>query len=86
MFQLVKNYISKMSKEDLDNFAKKNDIYLNQEELDFLYRFVKKNYEAVWANPNIDLTRYKKYFSEENFTKIINLISEYQTKYASFLN
>ena len=36
-----------MTKEDVDKFARKNNIYLCEEELDFLYRFVKKNYEAL---------------------------------------
>ena len=59
MFQLIKNYVSKMTKEDVLKFTQKNDIYLNEYELDFIYRFIKKNYEAVYANPNIDLSKYK---------------------------
>ncbi len=86
MFQLIKNYVSKMTIEDLDTFAKKNDLRLSEGELDFLYRFVKKNYEALYVNPNIDLSKYKKHFSEENYTKIINLVNEYKIKYAKYLN
>lgn len=86
MFQLIKNYVSKMTIEDLDTFAKKNDLRLSVGELDFLYRFVKKNYEALYVNPNIDLSKYKKHFSEENYTKIINLVNEYKIKYAKYLN
>ena len=85
MFQLVKNYVTKLTKEDLNAFALKNDIHLSPEELDFLYRFIKKNYEALYANPNIDLTKYKGYFSEENFTKIMKLVNSYKNKYASYL-
>ena len=86
MFQLIKNYVSIMTKQDLNAFAIKNDINLNESELDFLYRFIKKNYEALYANPNIDLTKYKIHFSDENFAKIMNLIANYKTKYAKYLN
>lgn len=70
-----------MTKEDVIKFTQKNDIYLNDQELDFIYRFIKKNYEAVYANPNIDLTKYKSHFSDENFNKIIKLINKYKNKY-----
>lgn len=81
MFQLVKNYVSKMTKEDVTKFTNKNGIYLSDGELDFVYRFIKKNYEAMYANPNIDLTRYKEHFSEENYNKIMKLVNEYKSKY-----
>lgn len=81
MFQLIKNYVSKMTKEDVIKFTQKNDIYLNDYELDFVYRFIKKNYEALYANPNIDLTKYKDNFTEENYTKIMKLVATYKSRY-----
>ena len=86
MFQLVKNYVEKMSKKDLNDFAIKNGVYLSESELDFTYNFVKRNYETLYANPNIDLTEYKSHFTDENFSKMMKLIMQYKTKYASFLN
>ncbi len=81
MFQLVKNYVAKMTREDVVKFSTKKGIILSESEVDFVYRFVKKNYEALYANPNIDLTKYKSHFSEENFTKLMKLVSEYKSKY-----
>ena len=81
MFQLIKSYVSRMTKEDVIRFTQKNDIYLNEYELDFTYRFIKKNYEALYANPNIDLSKYKEQFSEENYNKIMKLVAEYKAKY-----
>ena len=81
MFQLIKNYITRMTKEDVAVFARKNGIDLNESELDFTYRFVKKNYEALYANPNVDLTKYKCHFTEENWVKITKLITECKSKY-----
>lgn len=81
MFQLIKNYVSTMTKEDVTKFTQKKGIYLNETELDFVYRFIKKNYEALYANPNVDLSKYKEHFSEENYAKIMKLVSEYKAKY-----
>jgi len=81
MFQLIKNYVNKMTKDDVIKFTQKNGIYLNESELDFVYRFIKKNYEALYVNPNIDLTKYKQNFSDENFNKLMKLVNDYKTKY-----
>lgn len=81
MFQLIKNYIARMTKDDVRRFTEKNGIYLNDAELDFTFRFIKKNYEALYANPNVDLSKYKNHFTEENYVKIMKLIAEYKTKY-----
>ncbi len=70
-----------MTIEDVKKFAIKNGIYLSEEETDFVFRFVKRNYEAIYANPNIDLSKYKGHFSEENYTKIMKLVNEYKSKY-----
>lgn len=81
MFQLIKNYVSRMTKEDIKNFTEKNGIFLSDTELDFSYRFIKRNYEALYANPNIDLSKYKCHYTEENYSKIMKLITEYKSKY-----
>lgn len=86
MFQLVKNYVSSLTKEKLNTILVSKGINLSDSELDYLYRFIRKNYEALYVNPNIDLTKYKSNFSDENFDKIINLVKEYKIKYASFLS
>ena len=81
MFQLIKNYISNMTKEDIVKFTQKNGIFLSESELDFTYRFRKKNYEALYANPNVDLSKYKENYTEENYQKMMKLIAEYKSKY-----
>ena len=70
-----------MTKEDIVKFTEKNGIYLNDSELDFTYRFIKRNYEALYANPNVDLSKYKDNFTPENYNKIMALLIEYKSKY-----
>ena len=84
MFQLIKNYIDKMTIFDLDNIAKKNDIFFSKEELEYTYNFLKRNFEALYANPNLDLSRIKSHFSEENYTKLQKKLFDFKTKYSDY--
>ena len=75
-----------LTKEQVMNFAQKNQIFLTQQELDFTYTFVKKNWEMIFRNPNLlKLERYKDKFSEENFIKIQKLFVLYYQKYGHLL-
>ena len=84
VFQLIKNYINKMTISDLDNIAKNNDIIFSQDELLYLYKFIKRNYEALYANPNLDLSMLKSHFTEENYTKLQKKIFDLKTKYSNY--
>ncbi len=86
MFNIIERYMNKVSKNDIDNFAKKNNVFLSEEELDFTYTFVKKNWQTVIANPNaLNLDRYKDRFTEENLEKIKKLFKEYSIRYKNYL-
>ncbi len=43
MFNIIERYINNMSKEDVNNFAIKKNINLNENELDFTDKVIKKN-------------------------------------------
>lgn len=86
MYNLIKAYMGRMSINDVNNFAISKNIYLNQDELNFVYEFVSKNWEQVIKNPKLlNLDRYKNRFSEENFNKIKKLFLEYSSRYSSFI-
>ena len=86
MFNIIERYIIKMTKEDINNFAISKNIYLSEQELDFTYNFVKKNYKSFFQNPKVfNLDRYKSYYTEENFSKITKVYQEYTQKYANYL-
>ena len=79
MLNLVEPYISKITKDDIINFAFNNNIKLNNNELDFIYNFIKTKYKDVLSNPSgFDFTKYKNNFSNENFVKINGLINRYK--------
>ena len=86
MFNIIEIYIKRMSKEDIKNFAISKNINLSDQELDFTYDFVKKNYKNFFANPKLfNIERYKNYYSKENFSKITKVFQEYTKKYANYL-
>lgn len=78
--------MNKLSITDVDNFAKKNGIFFNDEELNFTYQFIKKNWQPILANPaTLNLERYKDKYSLENFVKVQKLFKEYTIKYKNYL-
>lgn len=86
MFNIIERYMNKLTKNDVNNFAQKNNIFLSEEELEFTYLFVKKNWQTVIANPaSLNLDRYKNKFTEENLVKIKKLFKEYSVRYKNYL-
>ena len=78
MNNLIETYINKLTKQDILNFAIKNNLKVTDEELNFVYNFIKYNYKTVLNNPNsFNLSNYKNNFSSENYNFINSLISKY---------
>lgn len=86
MYNLIERYISRMTKDDINNFALNKNINLSESELNFTYDFVKKNYKEMLGNPRMfDINRYQNNYSKENFDKIAKVYAEYFNKYSSYL-
>ena len=86
MFNIMERYINKLTKDDINNFAIKNNVNFNEHELDFTFNFIKKNYKEVLSNPDLlNLDKYKDNYSNENFIKIKKLFIEYLQKYRAYL-
>lgn len=86
MFILIERYISNLSVSDLNNLALSKDIYLSNDELEFSYIFIKKNWKSIISNKGIfDIDKYKDKYSDDNFKKIKILYKEMLTKYGSYL-
>ncbi len=79
---LIINYLNNLSISDINSLAIKHDIYLNDQELSFIYNFIKDNYYDLVNNPNnYNLSDYKNSFTNENYIKLNNLIKNYKEKY-----
>ena len=85
MFEFIKKYINSLTKEHIINFSIKNNINLNDKEIDTIYNVLKNELEELLNNTNIILNKYENNFSVENFIKIKELISIYKKRYKNYL-
>ena len=85
MKSLIKNYVSKLSKEKLDNFAKKNDIILNENEINYLLNLIKNNIDDLLKNDKKYLSKIKNNISNTKYEKIYKLYTYYKNKYKDYL-
>ena len=77
---LIKSYIKSLTKENIKDYALKNDIVLNDNELDFIYRNIKTNYEDILSNPTKYLNILKHNTNIKTYNKIYELYSIYYPK------
>jgi len=87
MYELIiKNYINNLTKNDIVYFALKNNINLNDKELDYVYKTIKTNYKDLLGNNYEYIFKEgKNYITYENYEKICNLFQNYRNKFKNYL-
>jgi len=86
MFNIVDRFMRNLNIEQVNSFAQSKNINLSNEELEFTYTFVKKNYQEMFKNPKLfNIDRYENKYTPENFQKIKKVFTEYFSKYQRFL-
>ena len=86
MHNLIIKYINNLSIDDINTFAIKEGIQLTKTELNYLYIFIKNDYNLFLNNPNnFNIDDYKDRFSEENYPKIKEVFLKYFNKFKSYL-
>lgn len=79
--EIVRKYINKLTKNDLEKFAKKNGIAYTNEELNIVYDFIVANYNEL-LNENIRVfERIKDKISPALYKTLLNLYIEYKQRY-----
>ena len=75
--ELIKNYVKKITLEDIKKYAlSKNEILTEQETL-IIYNYIKKHYLELLNNDTKSFTFLKQNLRSDLFNKIIKLYSEY---------
>lgn len=82
---LIRNYIDLLDINKLNEFGIKNDIHLNNEELEFLLKIIKENYEDILVNDSKYLELLKNNINQNDFEKIQNLFKFYKERYKGYL-
>ena len=85
MDNLIALYINKITLNNINDFAQKNNILLNKKELNILFEIIKTRYNEI-LNNDATLKKYlKDNLTDVNYNKIIKLYEEYRTKYGNYL-
>lgn len=87
MYELIiQNYIQKLTKNDIIYLALKNNIELNDLELDVIYQVLKNDYKILLSDDYEKIfLREKEKLSQENYDKILSLYLIYRKQYENFL-
>lgn len=83
---LISQYIGKITKEDIIKFATKNNIILNEKEVEIIYINLKQNWEtALYGDPTKLFDSLKQQLSKDSYEKGIKLYYEYYNLYKNYL-
>ena len=83
---LIKEHISKLTKEDINKFALDNNIKLTDNELNSIYEITKNDwYELIYGDSSIIFSNHRSKIKEENYLKIEELFYFFKKKYQRFL-
>jgi len=83
---LIKNYISRLTTNEIDEFAKKHGIELNENELILIKQIIQKDWRTIiYGNPKPILDNIKTKLNNLQYQKIENLYIEFKQKYENYL-
>ena len=86
MDNVIKKYIDKLTINDINRFAVSNNIYLNSNELDIIYKYIKNNWKAIiYSNYNSVLNDLKSKIDINKYNKIEQLFHKFKSKYQNLL-
>ena len=78
---LIKKYINKLTLNDINNYAKQNNILLQNNEDKIIYDFIINNWKNIYYSKNINIfDNLKKQLSNNTYNKIIELYNIYKEK------
>lgn len=84
--QLIKNYINKLTIQDINALAIKQDIHLTDQELNYIYNQIKNHYQDfLYGDANYLMNDLKQNISENNYQKIQKLFTHYKKQFQSLL-
>lgn len=77
--EILKNYIEKITKEDIINYLSKECVSASNEEIDMLYNAIKNDYETILETDFMSyISNYKLNFNEELYKTIVEKYNKYK--------
>lgn len=79
---IIINYIKKLTKSDIYNFCKKNKIFINDNEVDVIYYYIKNKYNAFLDGYHDEVLNEIKYkVRSYTYNEIMKLYLKYRDKF-----
>jgi len=86
MNSLIGQYVNKLTIDNINDFALKNNIKLSVKESNILLEIAKKHYRDLLDGNDEQIKEYlKQHLTNENYEKITSLYNEYKEKYQGYL-
>ena len=84
---LIREYVNRLRKEDVNNYALKQNIVLDNSEIDFIYSYIKNNYRKILSRDiSLSLDEVKPKLRDSTYNKLVILIYNNIDKINSFIN
>lgn len=84
--KIISQYVNKITKNDILEFAKKKDIILDNDEVDFIFCEIKNNWKAIiFGDPSIVFNKLKNKTTLQKYGQIEQLYYEFKEKYRAYL-
>lgn len=82
---MINNYFENLDKNKITYLALKNNIHLSDNELDYLYLTLKKEYKTLLSDDyQVIFDKAKSNLSDVNLQKLLNLYLVYRKMYEGF--
>lgn len=86
MHSLLRNYINKLTVNDIRLFANSRGITLNNTEIELIYKYVKNDWETIiFGNSTKIFDDLKENLTPCNYQIIVNLFDNYKEKFKNYL-
>ena len=78
---LISEYVNRLKKDDITNFALRQGIVLENDEVDIIYDYIKRDYKTfIYGNPRPILDEIKTKVRPLTYNKIENLYQQFKNK------
>lgn len=81
MYNLLKNYVDKLKKEDIVNFAIKKNIFLDKKELEVVYHNIKTRFKDIYDDGLKVIEENKNSLKETTYRKLKELYENTKRNY-----
>ena len=86
MISIIKNYINNITIDNLNILLTKNNIYLNNNELNILYKYLKNDwYTFIYEDPTPILNDIKNSINKDSYDKLFDAYKKAKEKYSIYL-